>query len=290
MMRSSTSRRSALRAIGGQILCWTALPALTLHHANAATAAAESQPVPEDATIAFTGHSMVAAIFPLDNHAYNDGVDFPSLWRGETHFDFMGWSSNIKRWRAMGYARKGRYDQLVMTEFGDMETGLADPASPQGRQNLQHLYWFAMTAIAQGARPVLYMPWSPATADLDDPAQRVFHYERDWLQKHTGQPIWIIPAGLFVRAARDLIGDDGALFVDPVHLRPNAPVPTGLAYLTYQFFTKRRVQSPTLFPEMEQLAWQVLQSYRWSGFGGTQAVPALEIDDPLPDPAPLPAS
>lgn len=286
MTRFRFTRRAALGAFGGHALWWSGCPVWAQSRAEPA---GQSQPVPEDATIAFTGHSMMAALFPVENRAHNSGVDFPSLWQGKTHFDFIGWSSNIKRWRAKGYARTGDYDLLVMTEYGDLTTGLADPASPQGRQNLQALYWFAMTAIAKGARPVLYMPWSPVPADLDDPAQRVFHYERQWLEAHCGQPVWIIPAGLFVRAVRDLTGDDSALFADPVHLRGDGPVPTGLSYLTWQFLTKRRVPNPPLFPEMEALAWQVLQDYRWSGFGGGDAVPALDIPDPLPDPAPPPA-
>lgn len=241
-----------------------------------------------DATIAFSGHSMIAAIFPDDDHAYNAGVDFPTLWSGPTHFDFIGWSSNAKRWRAHGYARSGSYDRLVLTEMGDMERGLPDPASPQGRHNLQYLYWFAMTAIAKGAEPVLFMPWSPRQPDLDAQAMSVLHYERQWLEQHTGHPIWVIPAGLFARAAREHYDNDDALFVDAVHWRPDSAVPTGLAYLTYQFFAQRRVPRVTLFPEMEELAWQVLQDYRWAGFGGTEAVPALQIEDPLPEPAALP--
>lgn len=280
-----TTRRRVLGMMAGAAALG---PARALAQASGSALPALSEPLPLGSTIAFTGHSMVAAIFPNDDHAYNDGVDFPTLWPGETHFDFMGWSSNAKRWRAMGYARTGQYDRLVMTELGDQYEGLPDPASPEGRQNLQHLYWFAMTAISKGAEPVLYMPWSPVEPDLDQQAQAVFHYERDWLETHTGHRIWIIPAGQFARAARDLTGDDGALFVDPVHWRPNAAGPTGLAYLTYQFFAKTRVPKPTLFPEMEELAWQVLQDYRWAGFGGTEAVPALKIEDPLPKPAPLP--
>ncbi|MDB6177827.1 hypothetical protein PAF17_09970 [Paracoccus sp. Z330] len=244
--------------------------------------------VAPDATIAFSGHSMIAAIFPNDNHAYNDGVDFPSLWQGKAHFDFIGGSSNAKRWRAKGFARTGNYDRLVLTELGDLERGLADPASPQGRHNLQYLYWFAMTAIAKGAEPVLFMPWSPRSPNLDAQALPVFHYERQWLEQHTGHKIQIIPAGIFARAAREYYDDDDALFVDLVHWRANSAMPTGLAYLTYQFFARERVRNPSLYPEMEELAWQVLQDYRWAGFGGTQDVPALTIKDPLPEPAPLP--
>lgn len=245
-------------------------------------------PLPPDSTIAFTGHSMIAALFDADDRAYNAGVDFPSLWQGPTLLDFIGWSSNARRWRAMGHARTGRYDRLVMTDLGDLDSGLPHPASAEGRQNLQHLYWFAMTAIAKGAEPVLYMPWSPVVADLDDAAQPILHYERQWLERHTGHRIWIIPAGLFARALRDRTADDPALFVDGVHWRPDGPAPTGLAYLTYQFFAMQRVPAPSLFPETEELAWQVLQDYHWAGFGGQSALPALEIEDPLPDPAPLP--
>lgn len=250
---------------------------------------AESRPaLAPDATIAFSGHSMIAAIFPEDGHAYNAGVDFPSLWQGPTHFDFMGWSSNARRWRAKGYARTGNYDRLVLTELGDIKQGLPDPASPQGRQNLQHLYWFATTAITKGAEPVLYLPWSPRSPDLDAQAIRVFHYEREWLQNHTGVPVWVIPAGLFARAARNFYDDDDALFVDQVHWRPTSAVPTGLAYLTYQFFAKQRVAAPAMFPEAEELAWDLLQRYRWAGFGGTEHGESLDIEDPLPEPAPLP--
>lgn len=277
------SRRHLLAALAG----------LTLLRGAGWPAAARAdavlpQPLSPDATIAFTGHSMLAAIFPNDDHAYNDGVDFPTLWPGATHFDFAGFSSNASRWRSMGYARTGSYDRLVMTELGDLKTGLPHPASAEGRHNLQHLYWFAMTAIEKGASPVLYLPWSPLEPDLDHQGQEVFHYQRQWLEQHIDQPVWIIPAGLFARAARDHYDDDGALFVDAVHWRPNGPGPTGLAYLTYQFFARTRVPQPTLFPEMEDLAWRVLQTYRWAGFGGSEAVPALEIEDPLPDPAPLP--
>lgn len=242
-----------------------------------------------DATIAFTGHSMIATIFPIGTPPQPEGTDFPSLWPGETHLDFIGWSSNAQRWDADGYARRGDYDRLVMSELGHPVHGLPHPASDLGRQNLQYLYWFAMTAIGKGAEPVLYMPWSPRNADLDREGQQVFHYERAWLEAHTGHRIWIIPAGQFARAARDLYGDDDALFTDDVHWRADGPVPAGLAYLTYQFFARQRVPNPPRLPAMADLAWQVLQDYRWAGFGGRGEVPALKIDDPLPEPAPLPA-
>lgn len=305
--RATGSRRRALALLAGGALAplWPAgAMAQTAAQTTAQTATPSAAqavrapdgrgpdlvpPTPLDATIAFTGHSMIAAMFPDGSRAPHPvGPDFPTIWPGDTPLDFIGWSSNLERWQANGHARTGSYDRLVMTELGDPATGLPDPSSRLGRENLQYLYWFAMTAISKGAEPVLYLPWSPRSIDLDREGQQVFHYERAWLEAHTGRPVWIIPAGRFARAVRDQVGNDDALFVDEVHWRSDGPVPAGLAYLTYQFFARQRLPDPPRLPEMADLAWQVLQDYRWAGFGGQDEVPALEMADPLPSPAPLP--
>lgn len=166
----------------------------------------------------------------------------------------------------------------------DLATGFPEIGTPASVTTLQTLYWFGLAAQERQAELILFPPWSPMMADLDATADPAFAYYRQWLEVHLGQPVWIIPAGAYVRAMRNALGD--AVFSDGLHLDPASRYPRGLSYLVYSFLTQQRcpfVRSDD--EDLDQMAWDVLQAQRWAGFGGSVEVLPPDVPDPLPNPA-----
>ncbi len=132
-------------------------------------------------SLGFSGHSFLAtAVGPAH------GGDLHAAWPGGTDMNFMGFSSLRDRWQANGVDRTADYDgALLVTELGDLTTGLADPASAQGIETLQHLYWFALTAQQKGCGLFgIYPPRTPesGTAADDDGTMAKCQYWVDWLR------------------------------------------------------------------------------------------------------------
>lgn len=243
--------------------------------------------VSDSAKVVVAGHSFLMTPvggYPGDDH----GGILHSAWPGAPiPMDFVPGGSSTAAWQLNGAARnEPSYDVLIVTEIADVMSGFPAVDSPQGIQNLQHLYWFGLEAQARGAELVLYQPWSTVYADLDSTAIPIFNYYRQWLEQHLGQPVYVIPAGQYVRALRNEFGDD--IFEDGVHLRRIDKWPRGTSYLVYSFLTKQRCPFVVEGDEdIDQMAWDVLQAEKWAGFGGSVEVSPPEIDDPLPEPATL---
>ena len=171
-----------------------------------------------------------------------------------------------------------------MSEIADLQTGFPALDTPASVATLQTLYWFGLAAQERQAELILFPPWSPMMADLDATADPAFAYYRQWLEVHLGQPVWIIPAGAYVRAMRNAFGD--AVFSDGLHLDPSSRYPRGLSYLVYSFLTQQRCPFVRAGDEdLDQMAWDVLQAQRWAGFGGSVEVLPPDVPDPLPEPA-----
>lgn len=82
---------------------------------------------------------------------------------------YAGFSSAAERWAANGPGRTGAYSgTLIITEIGDLATGLAEPNSTEGAVSYQAFFNFAVAARAKGCKLMLvYPPHSPEGVNLD---------------------------------------------------------------------------------------------------------------------------
>ncbi|WP_323717504.1 hypothetical protein [Paracoccus aminovorans] len=148
--------------------------------------------------------------------------DLGEYWTGEIAINYDGFSSLKQRWDSAGVDRTADYDgALILTEIGDLSTGLADPASPQGIETLQYLYWFALTAQAKGCKLVgIYIPHSPEGVDIDADAVAKVQYWLNWLRARPEVTIQVyaIPVPVMVRAMINRYAP-ASIFVDGLHLR-----------------------------------------------------------------------
>lgn len=239
-------------------------------------------------TVLFAAHSFVQTAWGgVTSDGQHGGILY-SDWPGATLSDFVPFGSTRALWELDGNARNAAYDQIIISEVADLGTGFPVPG-PAMVETLQHMFWFGQTAAARGAELVLFQPWSPVTPDLDASADAGFAYAREWLQNHLGTPVWIIPAGAYVRALRAEFGD--GIFSDGLHLSPGSRYPRGISYLVASFLTKARCTFVRPGDEdIDQLAWEILQAREEAGFGGSTVITPAAIADPLPSPVGLPGA
>ncbi|UXU73698.1 MULTISPECIES: hypothetical protein [unclassified Paracoccus (in: a-proteobacteria)] len=260
-----------------------------------------SQPTPrvilsEAESLGFSCHSFLYQAVA--------GGDFGNLgrdWGGDLHIAYAGFSSLRQRWEANGVDRTGAYaGALIVTEIGDLASGLADPASAQGIETLQHLYWFALTAQAKGCKVfAIYPPHSPEGLDMDADAMAKAQYWAEWLRARSEVtiPVYIIPVPVMVRAMIQRFAPT-SVYADGLHLKTLAYAPpnhmnAALAQMIRMFLTGERAQNAHWSAELSELvdiAWSILRDHACTGFGGPIITAAYPVSgDPLPDPAPLPA-
>ena len=241
---------------------------------------------PATGTLLFAGHSFVQTAWGgVTSDGQHGGILY-SDWPGSTLSDFVPFGSSRAVWDLNGHARNSDYDLVLVSDVADLATGFPAPG-PSMVNSLQALYWHGLAAAARGAELILFQPWSPQAVDLDGTGVAAFAYYRQWLTDHLGTPVWVIPTGQYVRALRREFGDD--IFVDGLHLRAASQYARGVSYLTYSFLTKERCPFVREGDgDVDQIAWDTLQSERMAGFGGTAGVDAADIADPLPEPLPLP--
>ncbi|MCV2448469.1 hypothetical protein [Paracoccus sp. DMF] len=246
--------------------------------------------------LGFSAHSFLyQAVAP------GDFGDLGAYWTGGLHINYAEFSSLGQRWDANGSDRTAEYDgALIVTEIGDLETGLADPASPQGIDTLQHLYWYALTAQAKGCKLLgIYIPHSPEGVNIDADALEKVQYWLDWLRARPEItiPVYAIPAPVMVRAMVDQFAPT-SIYADGLHLRtPAYPAPNqmnnAMGQMVRMFLTgARSADDPSWNAELVGLvdtAWGILQAYEMTGLGGdTVVAPYPVAADPLPNPDPLP--
>lgn len=233
-----------------------------------------------------------------------DGGDFGNLgeyWAGDLHINYGGFSSLKSRWDANGVDRTADYDgALIVTEIGDLETGLADPASSQGIETLQYLYWYALMAQAKGCKLFgIYIPHSPEGVNIDDDALAKVQYWLNWLRARPEItiPVYAIPVPVMVRSMIDQFAPD-SIYADGLHLKTpvfSAPnqMNNAMGQMVRMFLTgERPANDPDWNAELIGLvdtAWGILQDYEMTGLGGEIVVAPYPVaNDPLPNPEAIP--
>lgn len=246
--------------------------------------------------VGFSAHSFLyQAIAP------GDFGNLAAYWTGDLDIAYAEFSSLRQRWDANGVDRTGDYSgALILTEIGDLETGLADPASAQGIETLQTLFWYALTAQAKGCRLMgIYIPHSPEGVNIDADALAKVQYWLDWLRDRPEItiPVYAIPAPVMVRAMIDQFAPT-SIYADGLHLKtqvygaPNQ-MNNAMGQMVRMFLTGARpTDDPAWNAELVELvdtAWGILQAYEMTGLGGDTVVEAYPVTaDPLPDPIEVP--
>ena len=229
--------------------------------------------------IVLGGHSSLQVV----NHNGILGAVGPVMSDGDRQSSQEAWESN-------GPARTADYDMLIVSESDSYSTlyeGVAAPDTPEGRNNLQHLYWLGLEAKDRGAEFVLFNSPSSQYHDVDAQNRARMNYYRQWLETHLDMPIWLIPGELYVQELRDRGLTNSDIFQDAVHLRPG-PVSEGAAYQAVAFVTGALPAGATGIHAEAALA--SVQRYWWSGLGGSDYEAGLDIEDPLPSPDPRPGT
>ncbi|MFC3569210.1 hypothetical protein [Paracoccus simplex] len=266
------------------------------YHAGPAEAGAGAPsyprtPISSDATILFAGHSFVQTAYgaPVGEEAEPFGGVLQTDWPGAALSDYAGYAS-LATIRALdGHLLNGSWDAAVIAEFTN-PLGPGFPAfdSDQGRETLQNAYWDALDAQRAGGELIVQDIWPPqGRTDLYANATGFSQGLREWLEAHTGRPVWIIPAFPFVEALRTAYGD--AIYGDGLHLvRGDSPYPRGMSYLVYSFLTQQRCPFVRAGDEaIDQLAWDILLTHECAGMGGSILYASTLVGDPLPEPLPL---
>ena len=225
------------------------------------------------------GHSSLQVV----NHNGILGAVGPVMSDGDKQSSQEVWESN-------GPARTADYDMLIVSESDSYSTlyeGVAAPDTPEGRNNLQHLYWLGLEVRDRGAEFVLFNSPSATSNNVDAQNRARMNYYRQWLEAHLDMPVWVVPGELYVQSLRDRGLSNGDIFSDAVHLRPG-PVSEGAAYQAVAFVAGALPAGATGIHAEAALA--SVQRYWWSGLGGADYEAGLEIADPLPDPDPRPGT
>lgn len=247
--------------------------------------------------LGFSAHS-----FPYQAVAPDYGGKLGNYWTGALNINFIEFSSLKQRWDANGVDRTAAYDgALIVTEIGDLETGLADPASAQGIETLQHLYWYALTAQAKGCALFgIYPPHSPEGVNIDADTMAKVQYWLNWLRgrPEIAIPVYAIPVPVMVRAMIDQFAPV-SIYADGLHLHTDVKVDApnqmnnALGQMVRMFLTgERPADDPTWNAELVGLtdtAWGILSDFEMTGLGGTTVVAPYPVAvDPLPVPLELP--
>lgn len=252
--------------------------------------------VPVADGLGFSAHSFLyQAVAPSPYGALGD------YWTGDIAINYSGFSSLKERWDSNGVDRTADYDgALILTEIGGLETGLADPASPQGIETLQYLFWFVLTAQAKGCKLVgIYIPHSPEGVNIDADALAKVQYWLSWLRARPEItiPVYAIPAPVMVRAMVERYAP-ASIFIDGLHLRDVSVAPpnqmnNAMGQMVRMFLTGQRpANDPGWNSDLVSLvdtAWGILEAYEMTGFGGSTVIAPYPVAaDPLPDPLEVP--
>lgn len=172
--------------------------------------------------VGLSAHSFLA----FASQVTGDGGSavFPSLWSGPRFLNYMGFSTLKARWDANGVDRTGDYSgALWLTEFvNPADGGWPAPDSTAGRETLQYIFWYALTAQRKGCKALfLYPPWSPEGMEAID-GQTMAWSQRmaDWLRARPEItiPVYIMPVPAIVAGFRAFFAPQ-SIYSDGLHLR-----------------------------------------------------------------------
>ena len=222
-------------------------------------------------------------------------------WGAPIRLNYMGGSNVTQRWDANGLDRTGDYSgALLVATFGDFSVGTYPPDSAEGIDELQHLYWYALTAQAKGCRllvvyPIWTPPGPPTNWDTDTMACTIA--KADWLNARPEITLQVVTAPVPILArqleayyAPTSIWRDGLHMVDP-------PVPgmraiRGMGLMVHSMLTGARYAGAAIDAEdgvMADMAWAAVRDHACTGLGGSIVIAPYQMaTDPLPNPAPLP--
>lgn len=228
------------------------------------------------------GHSSLMEAF--------DGGRFDSdHWDGPVYLNVIGGTTHTSvLWAANGAERNNPVSLLMISEMDEADGRYAAPGTAQAQTNLQHQYWYGLTAAAQGADLILF--WhTTRQADWEARWQdnrALINFYRQWLSDKLGRTVYVLPVDLYVSILRETMSA-AEIWQDNFHLQ-SAPR-SGVGYMLARM-TKGTVP-PILGGEevFHQAAMRALAEYRWGGTGGAGNDQIIVADDPLPSPAPLPA-
>ena len=282
---------SGLSAGSYTLLNTVASPAVVVTNEPAPDPDPETGPlfagVPLTVNLDLCGHSSLA-------HATENG-ELQSLWTGTVYYDYGQSSKEV--WDAEqsfqeAHFRNSDYGLLIASETdspegGQMYSGISHPASAQGLQNLQHLYWLGLEAKDRGAAFALFQSPSKYDQIVDSTNRLHLNYYRQWLETHLDMPVWIVPCERYVDHLRETLTNEQIYRPgDTVHLGTDAA--RGCAYLIYGFARGEMPDIPAGDEVYGDAAQAALEEYFWAGWGGTEFGDTLDIADPLPNPLPRP--
>ena len=223
--------------------------------------------VPEDnRTVLFTGNQQLQAPWGGVTSMGALGGNFVDRWTGPTMSDFVQSGDLRDHWELNNHTRNSAYDVLLLTEA----TPVPEPG-PDAVESLQYLYYLAREAKASGAQVILYKPYvGSATAAR---TERYYTYAAQWLSDHLELTVPIVPGQEF--ATQALANGE----TDEV------AITKGLSGLVYAVVTGRRY--PGVLPEeadLDELSWDIANTYAEAGLGGATVHDPVLIEDPLPFP------
>lgn len=240
---------------------------------------------PETDTLLFAGHSFTQTGWGgLTSDGYHGGILYTD-WPGATLSDFVAFGSAQQVWELNGNLRNSPYDVVICSEVTtDFENGFPSLDSASAANTMQYLYWYGQKAAERNAEQMLLQVWSPDGASHLDPGAAVFFEGiRRWLIAKLGRPVWTIPAGQYVAALR---AAGYSVYTDGLHLHQQFG--RGLSYMEYSMLTQKRCPFVRAGDEaIDEIGWNILQTYECAGMGGTTVINVPAYTDPLPNPIPL---
>lgn len=240
---------------------------------------------PETATLLFAGHSFTQTGWGgLTSDGYHGGILYTD-WPGATLSDFVPFGSAQQVWELNGNLRNSPYDVVICSEVTtDFTNGFPSLDSASAANTMQYLYWYGQKAAERNAEQMLLQVWSPDGAFHLDPGAAVFFEGiRRWLIAKLGRPVWTIPAGQYVAALR---AAGYSVYTDGLHLHQQFG--RGLSYMEYSMLTQKRCPFVRAGDEaIDEIGWNILQTYECAGMGGATVINVPAYTDPLPNPVPL---
>lgn len=249
-----------------------------------------------------TGNSLLATATGIPDWL-GSGDLMTTIWPGDLTSIYIGGAMLKDLWDSNGDDRAvtAAAAWIVQEYFTNTGTEVfADPASTQGQETLQYLYWYALTAQQKGAGLFgIYLGWphSSITSAGDLEMLQKAQYWREWLQARPEItiPVYIIPTPQFVRQAEPVQFAADSNYTRPadeIHLHAWQQIDDGLGHMVKMFLTGAKSpddpgRAAVLQTHIDN-AWAILTTYECTGLGTTTVTAWPVASDPLPSPLPLP--
>lgn len=237
---------------------------------------------PDTTNLLFAGNENMLNIFE----------QFENNWSGIIDADFEAGATIKNIWDRNDLLVNDTNWRVLLTTTRDESLSdlITNPyTTSRIAENLQYFYWAGLKAKENGGELVLIIPWDNNSANglLNDKTNSYYSYIRKWLQDHLLVNVFMVPANEYVSRLVAAIGASNVFEGSSNVVREN--VIRGIGYLTQSFLTKERVDNVQVGDEqLDNIAWQILQEYKWAGFGGEQEYTISHTVDLLPNPETIP--